>query len=124
MKRSFLSKFPKKAITDFLKKVTFLLCSASVFLLLGYYIPQNTEYEYTNTQKTSVLPQNISSSDETLCTLVLKNGNLVVCYDDGTTNNITQADTSVLTEYDKQLLSEGICATEQEIYELLEALMS
>ncbi len=107
-----------KAIKEFMLRTAFLLTSAAIFLLLVYYIPRNTRYEYTDAKTSSSSEKNVNSEKSELCTLILQNGNLVVYSADGK-RTVTDARTDSLTEYDIQLLSEGIHATEEEIYELL-----
>ena len=124
MKLPTLSKANAKAIKDLLLRLTFLICSGTLFLLFAYYIPRNTRYEYTDTVNHTEKSHKTTDITENMCTLILENGMLVVYSDDGKQRTVTDADTSSLTEYDIQLLSKGISACANEINEILGSLGS
>lgn len=123
MKNTSHAKASTKAIKVFLLRMSFLMCSAAIFMLLTYYIPQNTHYEYTDSKSSAAHGEAAATEYSNACTLVLENGKLVIYSADGR-RNVTDTDTESLTEYDIQLLSEGIHASYDEIYELLEAIGS
>lgn len=116
MKLPTLSEASAKAIRIFIFRMIFLLFSGAIFLLLAYYIPRNTRYEYADTVKYT---EKLADTTENRCTLVLEDEKLVVYSAGGSQRTVTNADISSLTEYDIQLLKKGISASANEINEIL-----
>ena len=100
-----------------------LLCA--VFAICVCYIPQNVTYEYRdieNTENTDAsAPGNVS---ETLRIIREKDGKIGIFRTDGSLIRTVNVDVSSLPDYDRQLLGEGIVASEQELTELIEGLTS
>ena len=108
------------------KKLAFLAGMLLVFALLKEYIPRNTTYEYTETEKNAVNTQLVPYTEEksSLYTLRLCDGVIGVYRSDGTLEYTAEIDPELLTDYDLELLREGICAEQEELSELIGGLMS
>ncbi len=123
MLKPLFSKLPKRALAVFLCKIAFVAVCISAFIFIGNYISRNAEYEYTPMQKTFVTSKEIESTKPLLHTLVLENGNLAICFEDGTKEYVSM-NIDALTEYDTRLLEKGICVTDDELLEILESFSS
>lgn len=122
MKKTLLDQKTRTIVCDFLKRMAFLALSAAAFVLLGHYISRNTEYEYTDTVKNAMDTEFIKETGN-ICKLVLENEKLVI-YSATGEPEIADADTGMLTEYDRSILENGISADREKISEIIESLMS
>ena len=124
MKKFRIKKIPKPILISFISKMAFLLFSVLIFFTLTYYIPRNTEYEYTENTQSSKKSVISFTEREPIHKVVLENDKLVIYRSDGSVSVANGIDTDMLTEYDIRLFSEGIAVTEDELYELIESMMS
>ncbi len=97
----------------------------AIFMLAAFFIPGNVTYEYQDVQETANKDASTETdASSTLRLLREKNGKIGVFRTDGSLVRIIDVEVSLLPEYDKELLSEGIVAEEDELYELIESLTS
>ena len=122
MKKTLLDQKTQTIVCDFLKRMAFLALSAATFVLLGHYISRNTEYEYTDTAKNTMDTELIQETGN-ICKLVLEDEKLVI-YSATGEPEVADADTGMLTEYDRSILENGISADREKISEIIESLMS
>ena len=123
MKRLLSAEKVRRITLKLLSHLTFLALSVLAFLLIAHYVSLNTEYEYTDIEKTSGTGEHITAADEPLYTLVLENDKLVIYSEDGSAEYV-DTDTRLLTEYDRELLGKGISAGIDEINNIIGSLMS
>ena len=102
-------------------------CSALLlaFTLLHRYILRNAVYEYAESEKAASSHEKIAASPKSsLCTLRLEGEKLKIYSSDGIPEYAAVIDVSCLTDYDRELLSSGICASFEELSELIHELVS
>ena len=126
MKRTRDPKILARSLAVLTKRLAVCAAVLPVFAILQKYIPQNTTYEYTGPSKNPDKPQTVmqSNKDTSLYTLRLENGEIGVYRSDGTLEYTAGIDPLLLTDYDRELLTSGICATRDEIDELIGELLS
>lgn len=127
MKKIHLPKIPAEGLALFSARLAFLAGIILVFRLVQLYIPQNLTYEYANEEKSVVPAVEIyfqNETDSALRTLRLDGNTLVVYDSNGTAEYSVYIDAEKLTDYDRSLLSEGICASSSELSELIGELLS
>ena len=111
-----------KALSSKLFLCAFL---TAIFMLAAFFIPGNITYEYEDVQETA--NKDVRTETDVSSTLRLlreKNGKIGVFRTDGSLIRIIDVEVDQLPDYDKELLSEGIVAEEDELYELIESLTS
>ncbi len=120
---SFLEIF-KKCFLSFLGKLLVFLIISTIFLLLIRVIPGNITYEYS----TENLRTGVANADEGIISdaflLRGENGTVEICDISGTVIKSASLDFASLTEYDIQLLSEGIRGEISTLEHLMEELLS
>ncbi len=124
MKKITFSKNTVKRFCVFLREPGLILLFAAIFVLLIRIIPEKTEYRYTVAESSHPDKDNIPTEKSTLSKLVLENGNLVIYGADGDKPDYFDASLYSLTDYDTAVLSEGIYASAEELYALIESLSS
>ena len=107
------------------KRLAVLSALILIFALLSKYIPRSATYEYKRSGESiqsseiTLLPQSSS-----LCTLRLTGETLGIYSRSGVLEYTAEIDTDILTDYDRRLLSEGICASYDELSVLIDELLS
>ncbi|MBR5308064.1 MAG: hypothetical protein IKU43_04785 [Clostridia bacterium] len=107
------------------KRLAVLSALILIFALLSKYIPRSATYEYkigkesVQSSEITLLPQSAS-----LCTLRLCGNTLGIYSHSGMLEYTAEIDADILTDYDRRLLSEGICASYDELSVLIDELLS
>jgi len=125
MKTSDRKKELAHILAVFAKRLAVIFGIAVLFTALHIYIPRNVSYEYTEPEKSTASPRIIPEvPNDSLCTLRLEDGRLGIYKSNGELESVVEMDPELLTDYDRALLSEGICASRQELSELIGELLS
>ena len=118
-------KIPTSELACFARHLATLSLIVLVFSLLLKYIPQKATYEDTGAEKNLTASQSlIPSYEPMLCTLKLCGDTLGIYSSAGILEYTAKIDPNLLTDYDRRLLDEGICATYDELSELICELLS
>lgn len=124
MKKWFVSKEHSIHFVLLFKRLMFCLVIVLAFIFFQHYISLNAEYEYTNAEKKVISSGTVTEKQYSLFTIRLENGLLSVYSPDASLKYTVEIDTSRLTEYDRELLSKGISASEEELFQLIGELNS